>query len=307
VNKTPKKTPKVMLVVCTILVFTTLFCFLVFETDVIYDIDISNFNNIGNELKRPISVEEVVRQLAAEDDDEGDDSTPAPVTPTPNPTPGPEPLPLPTPTPGDGEGQLVAKVQSIGIYDDQTQKGDGVLVDVRAAMDEHSTAHTSWWGLCYTNTGKVNSKLLSRASNAHVDSGVVVDGNSRPLIALGPRVMNYSARTYGDMHAPSSSEMHYGSVVDIVVEKNSTKYYIPAVVVDCKAHTYPTWIAQSGYAVSDGKRFYIAPGQPGNYKNPSEYSLEKANVWQNSVVEITAASSSLNELSEYSIIGVIVY
>lgn len=57
------KVPKIWLIIAIILIFTLLFCFLLFETDTLYNVDISGFDNISNELKRPISVEEVRREV----------------------------------------------------------------------------------------------------------------------------------------------------------------------------------------------------------------------------------------------------
>lgn len=301
-----KRTPKILLVVGSILLLTIGFCFLLFETDVIYDIDITNFDTVGNELKRPISVEEVMRQI---EPDYGNPSG--------NPVPGNGSnqqgvtLPGTTTTPvkpviGDGDGKLVTSVQSIGIYDAPTQKGTGTFVNVRPSMDEHSTAYTGWWGLCYTNTSQPGNTIRNRVGGITVKDGVALNNSGYPLVAVGPRVMNPS-RQYASLDQASAGEMKYGSVIDIVVEKGGTEYYIPAVVADCKAHTYPTWMAQSGYAVKGGNLYYTAPGQRDQFTNPSTYDLSKANAYDNSVVEITAASSSLKGLSDYAIKGIIVY
>lgn len=62
-RKNNRHTPKIPLIVGLTLLFTLVFCFLLFETDSIYDIDITGFDTVSNELKRPISVEEVIRQV----------------------------------------------------------------------------------------------------------------------------------------------------------------------------------------------------------------------------------------------------
>ena len=40
--------------------------------------------------------------------------------------------------------------------------------------------------------------------------------------------------------------MAYGTCVDISIEMDGRVYYIPAIIVDVKAHTYSTGIIQSG-------------------------------------------------------------
>lgn len=114
-----RHTPKIPFIIGLILLFTIVFCFLLFETDAIYDIDISGFDTVSNELKRPISVEEVMRQveqLTGGDEDTqqpapgGTEPTPPSPTPTPpspvNPTPPNPPPTPPGPTPGTAEDDI---------------------------------------------------------------------------------------------------------------------------------------------------------------------------------------------------------
>lgn len=101
---------------------------------------LSSYNNMNSTLHRPISVEEVIRQLENEDGDDedaGDDdgTSPKPVTPTP--TPGPNPTP---PGPEDGEHQEAKMVQGNLQYIPQ---GD-------------------WWGDQYVNIA--SSKLGGNGS-----------------------------------------------------------------------------------------------------------------------------------------------
>lgn len=117
-NNKRKRTPKIPFIIGMTILFTIIFCFLLFETDAIYDIDISGFDTVSNELKRPISVEEVMRQveqLTGGDDDTQNPGgnggsgggTPNPTVPSPvvpNP-PSPPPSP-PAPTPGTPEDDI---------------------------------------------------------------------------------------------------------------------------------------------------------------------------------------------------------
>lgn len=53
--------------------------------------------------------------------------------------------------------------------------------------------------------------------------------------------------------AITAEEMKYQSKIDIVLKNSSgTVYYVYAAVGDCKAHTYPTGIIQTGNAFPNG-------------------------------------------------------
>lgn len=295
-----KKIPKVPLILGIILLMTIIFCFLIFETDVVYDVDITSFNTVGNQLKLPISVQEIILRTEVENDS---DSGSTPGIQPPGTTPPQAPS---TPVDTDGSGKLVKSVYSIGLYDGPTQNGSGVFVNVRPSYDEYGASYKSWWVTCYNNTSSPGNTLRGRADGTTVADGVMVDSSSRPLVAVGPAVMNHS-RTYGSMQTPTASEMRYGSIIDVVLEDGSNTYYMPAVVVDCKAHTYPTWIVQSGYAVKNNQLYYTAPGHKDNYTTPSSYDKSLANAYIHACVEFTASDNNLSALSGYSVKGIIVY
>lgn len=157
-NNKKKRTPKIPLVIGAILLLTIIFCFLLFETDVIYDIDIANFANVGNELKRPISVEEVIRQVKAgeEGDDDSGGSTPpsptpnppSPVQPTP-PTPAP---PAPNPTPGTAE-EDIAK----GLYTRED-------LDYMVALAGESSTYDGFYAVacCVRNRCRASGKTVKQ-------------------------------------------------------------------------------------------------------------------------------------------------
>lgn len=74
--------------------------------------------------------------------------------------------------------------------------------------------------------------------NVLEDSKLYTDAEGRYYVAVGPNIMNPN-------HQPEQKitveEMNYGTKIDIVVldENTQQQYYIPAVVADVKAHTYP--------------------------------------------------------------------
>jgi len=90
-------------------------------------------------------------------------------------------------------------------------------------------------------------------ANVHViigNKGELTDNEGRYWIAVGPNVMNPS-------HQPSEKispeEMKYGSKVDVVLRHDDgTNYYLPCVIGDVKAHTWPNGILQTGYAFPNG-------------------------------------------------------
>lgn len=77
----------------------------------------------------------------------------------------------------------------------------------------------------------------------------------RYMIAVGPYIMNesYSAGYI------SAGEMQYGTYVDVVLRnKAGEEFYIPCVVADCKAHTYPNGFYQTGKMLQrDGTVEYV--------------------------------------------------
>lgn len=141
----------------------------------------------------------------------------------------------------------------------------------------------------YSFEGDVyNGKINPYAGTATVikgSKGELKDGNGRYWVAVGPNVMNPS-------HLPSqgitTEEMKYQSRIDVVLQNAAgTQYYVPAVVGDCKAHTYPTGIVQTGYA----------------FPNGTDPHPENAD---GSVIEFMGAYLP-SGLSDYSIIKIIIY
>lgn len=72
-NKKPKK--NIVYIIAAIVILILLFCYLLFDTTALYDVDVSNFYNLTTELNRPITVTEVARALDnLNDQDPGDGS-----------------------------------------------------------------------------------------------------------------------------------------------------------------------------------------------------------------------------------------
>ncbi len=71
--------------------------------------------------------------------------------------------------------------------------------------------------------------------------------NGRHMVALGPAV--FLGSKYKGQYV-TASEMPYGTNIDVVLENKETgeKFYVPCVVVDIKAHTYPNGYYQTGKA-----------------------------------------------------------
>lgn len=298
-----RKIPKVWLIIAIILIGCLLFLFLLFDTDSIYSVDISGFDNITTELKRPISVEQVMRSVEQSYNSGGTLGVNGVVPGVPGGTPQQV---TSTAVSTTGNGQVVKSVYSINLYNGPTQSGSGNFVDVRPAYDSYKAPYNTWWITCYNDTSKPNGTLRGRAQGTHVADGVMVDSESRPLVAVGPAIMNQS-RAKGSRDTPTASEMRYGTIIDVVLEDGSGTYYMPAVVVDCKAHTYPDWVVQSGYAAKGGELYYTAPGHKDNYTTPSQYDKKLADAYTHACVEFTASDRKLGILSGYSIVGIIVY
>lgn len=82
------------------------------------------------------------------------------------------------------------------------------------------------------------------------DTGVLTDKDGRYWVAVGPNVMNPD---HTGSQKCSASEMNYGTKVDIVLEdENGNVSYMYCVVGECKAHTYPDGIHQTGDAFPNG-------------------------------------------------------
>lgn len=84
------------------------------------------------------------------------------------------------------------------------------------------------------------------------------------------------------------TEMNYGTKTDVVIcDDVGNEYYIPCVVGDCKAHTYPTGIVQTGMLLPNAK------------ENLPEYN-------DGSMVEF-CGTRDISGFDKYEIVNIIVY
>ncbi len=100
-------------------------------------------------------------------------------------------------------------------------------------------------------------------------------GIDRHTIAIGPALQNLDF-TLTASGGVKGTEMIYGTCVDITIEFEGKEYYIPAVVVDCKAHTAPAGYVQTGESFSGEQaggdkgnivEWYVFQGKDGQNKS----------------------------------------
>lgn len=84
-----------------------------------------------------------------------------------------------------------------------------------------------------------------------VKGTLTYNGIERYAIALGPKLQNPNFEE-GKVQEISGNDMAYGTAVDVSIVLDDKTYYIPAIIVDIKEHTYPTGVFQSGVSFSAG-------------------------------------------------------
>ena len=76
----------------------------------------------------------------------------------------------------------------------------------------------------------------------------------RYWVAVGPKVMNPDHANSATVYA---EEMNYGSRIEVKLKHSSGQiYYLRAVVGECKNHTYPNGIYQTGKAFPNGTDYH---------------------------------------------------
>ena len=94
-----------------------------------------------------------------------------------------------------------------------------------------------------------NNNSVNRGSK-----GELHDKDGRFWVAVGPKVMNPAHANSATVYA---EEMNYGSRIEVKLKHSSGQiYYLRAVVGDCKIHTYPNGIYQTGYAFPNGTDYH---------------------------------------------------
>ena len=142
----------------------------------------------------------------------------------------------------------------------------------------------TWYA--FENRTNINSNAIRIIGNTNCvnkgSKGELYDKNGRYWVAVGPKVMNPN---HLNSAVVTAEEMNYGSRIEVKLKHSSGKiYYLRAIVGECKNHTYPNGIYQTGKAFPNGTDYH-----PNNVDG--------------SVVEFCGAilSSGLNQFSIQSI------
>jgi len=80
---------------------------------------------------------------------------------------------------------------------------------------------------------------------------LIYNGLERYAIAIGPVLQNPDCDINDFKNGIDANDMAYGTCVDISINLDGSIYYIPAIIVDTKAHSAPTGIFQTGVPFSD--------------------------------------------------------
>lgn len=82
---------------------------------------------------------------------------------------------------------------------------------------------------------------------------ILYKGIERYAIALGPKLQNPEF-DINKKQQIKVEEMAYGTCVDISIEMDGRVYYIPAIIVDVKAHTFPTGMIQTNESYEEDEQ-----------------------------------------------------
>ncbi len=111
--------------------------------------------------------------------------------------------------------------------------------------DENGNKSENWFATLSPAHDEIVKKgvfIVEKTSN-----NLYIDGEGRYWVAVGPNVVNPEHCTDKTDKSIDSSEMYYGTKLDIVVKSKDGKiYYIPAVNGDTKEHSYPDGLYQTG-------------------------------------------------------------
>jgi hypothetical protein len=105
---------------------------------------------------------------------------------------------------------------------------------------------------------KVQMGIEGTAYEVHIGSnGELIDAEGRYWIAVGPNVMNPNHQPEEEI---TLEEMQYGTKVDVVLRHDDgTIVYLPCIIGDVKAHTWPNGVLQTGYAFPNGVDYHPIP------------------------------------------------
>lgn len=109
--------------------------------------------------------------------------------------------------------------------------------------DEPKGALQGYCGTASNLNKQGNTTTYGGQSFDPYEGTLIFQGIKRHAIALGPKLQN------PDWVSGSAQpeDMAYGTAVDVAIQMDDgNTYYIPAIITDIKAHTYPTGILQTG-------------------------------------------------------------
>lgn len=149
------------------------------------------------------------------------------------------------------------------LYDGPTVDGAGeeytFLEIYRLADKERKNALQGFGGNAGLNTIEGTIRYEDQ-DNYNSRNGVLShNGIERHTVAIGPALQNPNF-TLNENGGLKGTEMIYGTCIDITIEFEGKEYFIPAVVVDCKAHSADKGYVQTGQAFNGEN----AGGEQGN-------------------------------------------
>lgn len=191
------------------------------------------------------------------------------------------------------------------LYSEPTVAGEGRVVP------RHPDADPLNWAcpedLCRNNRSSIDTFPQSSAAKTEISkrggimeakltsNNLYTNAEGRYWVAVGPNVINPDRPSvYGEIYA---SEMNYGTKIDIVVkDEQGNIYYIPAVVGDAKAHSYPDGLYQTGIPFKAGENSY--PEGAGNTVEFIGYDID---------AQDESGRSTINITNDYELVEIIVY
>ena len=147
------------------------------------------------------------------------------------------------------------------LYDGPTLSSECEVIDIEGLYQQYGMEP---YGALQSFVGKKgpNTSGSIKYGNQEFDPNkgtLVYNGIERYAIALGPKLQNPNIDLSKDFKA---DDMAYGTCVDISIQVDDEIYYIPAIIVDTKAHSAPTGIFQTGVAFNNGKDEYTGKQGP---------------------------------------------
>lgn len=165
------------------------------------------------------------------------------------------------------------------LYNGPTVDGAGevhMFADIYSISGENANgALQGYGGSAGLNTLKGTIRYEDQENYNSSKGTLCHDGIDRHTIAIGPTLQNPDF-TLTEAGGIKGTEMIYGTCVDITIELEGKEYYIPAVIVDCKGHTYPGGYVQTGKSFSGEQaggtqgnivEWYVRQGEDGKNKS----------------------------------------